>query len=131
MSPVPADPQTITVSFTLQGETPPFTATFTFDPPDPLTLPNIGGTSGTSYTVTFHLDTTVSGAVLKAATHDVIADPPPHLTVISGDETQHLTIGFDNEGLPAQDTFHYEVTVLARGDSFTSTDPELVIPPPT
>lgn len=129
MSPVPADPQTITVIFTLQGSTPPFTATFTFDPADPLTLPNIGGTSGTSYTVTFHLDTTES-AVFKAEVQDA-PHPPPHLTVISGDETRDLTIGFDNEGLTAQDTFHYEVTVLARGHSFTSHDPELVIPPPT
>ncbi|MGZ5446257.1 MAG: hypothetical protein ACXW5U_31555 [Thermoanaerobaculia bacterium] len=125
----PAPHQQIQVRFLQlnlpQGAPPIFT--FIYDP-TVLTLPNTGGAEATTYMVTFNLSSNIPGAVLTA--ENTVSGGPPGMTS-SGSGTTALTLTFTNEGMKSTDSFNYTLSVLANNQSYTSDDPEIVIPPPT
>lgn len=128
VSAVPA--QKIEVQFSQQsvvGSTEPqYTFKFT---PTVLTLPSTGGSSPTTYTVVFDLVSNIPGATITS--EDTLSGTPPSGLQPSGSGSQQLTITFSNSGLTQSDTLNYEITVnLPNGQSYTSSDPEIIIPPP-
>lgn len=97
--------------------------------PTVLTLPNTGGAGPTSYTVVFNLVSNIPGATITS--EDTLSGTPPSGLQPSGSGTKQLTIAFTNTGLTQPETLNYEITVrLPNGQSYTSSDPEIIIPPP-
>lgn len=124
IEPVPAPLETVAVTFTLNGDE---SHHFQFNP-SPLNLPNTGGTITTLYTVTFNLTSNIPDATLVS--ENTVTGGDGRTIETSGSGTSQLTIRFDNAGLHAPDSLGYTMTVRANGRSFTSPDPEIIIPPP-
>jgi hypothetical protein len=117
--PVPAPPQTVTVSYINNA--------ITVDPAE-LNLPNTGGASGTSYEISFQLDTQESVLITEIGPN---SDTPPQFSVTGLPGTNPI-VTFTNTSLTSTDTFHYSVSVGTEENPriATTVDPEMMIPPP-
>ena len=91
-------------------------------------LMNGAGNGPTAFTVEFTLASNVQGAFINKI--DQQSGTPPHFAHRSSNNKKKLTLTFDNKGLRAQQSFHYELQIMAPSVTITSTDPELMIPPP-
>lgn len=100
--------------------------------PTILTLTNPGGVNGTSYQVTFNLTSNIPGAVfVEELTQS--GTPPSGITPSLTQDNTHLTLAFNNVGIPGPEDLQlkYKIKVRANGNDITSDDPEIDIPPPT
>lgn len=129
----PAPSQTIDVyliQFNQLDGLPP-TFSFVFNPTI-LTLPNAGGPAVTSYQVTFNLISNIPNSTVTSEENQPGSVPPSGIST-TGEGTNRLTLAFTNEGIApgASLPLHYKLTVNANGQTYTSDDPEIDIPPPS
>jgi hypothetical protein len=98
--------------------------------PSAQTLMNAATGSGpTSFTVVFSLVSNVPEAIINKI-DDQPSQLPPGFSHRSQNGKKKLVLTFTNKGLRAARTFNYQLQVTAPTVSVTSTDPELMIPPP-
>jgi hypothetical protein len=96
--------------------------------PSSSTLTNVAGPGVTGFTVEFNLVSNVPEAVITKIERQ--SRRPPNFAHRSQNGKKKLILTFDNQGLRAQQAFNYQLQVTAPSVVVTSTDPELMIPPP-
>ncbi|HEV7241092.1 MAG TPA: hypothetical protein VGQ36_17785 [Thermoanaerobaculia bacterium] len=97
---------------------------FGFDPVQLTTL--TAASRGTQYTVTLQLTSNMPDAEFNSFL--LTRSPGPAGLMAGGHGTKTFVVTFTNDGALVLD---YEVSVTADGKRFTSTDPEVDIPPPS
>ncbi|MFP5246955.1 MAG: hypothetical protein ACLGH0_09695 [Thermoanaerobaculia bacterium] len=95
---------------------------------NPLIVTLGAATSGTTYSVTFTLaGTNLSGVTFTRAT---FPNKPPNLST-SGENSTSMTLNFTNTGLTSQVSLYDTILVNYNNATYSSGDPEIVLPPPT
>lgn len=97
---------------------------FAFDPVKLTTL--TAAPPGTQYTVTLQLTSNMPDAEFDS--FRLTRSPAPSGLMVGGHGTKTFVVTFTNDGALVLD---YEVSVVANNKRFTSTDPEVDIPPPS
>jgi len=90
--------------------------------------------SQTNFTVNFNLDTTsvlanLTGVALASCSFNGSTGSPPGFQQ-SVQNNGSLQATFNNGGLSASTTYDFTVSVTYGGTTYTSSDPEIVLPPP-